>query len=203
MSSTKVSLKDGWTNDEVYKKLYQADEEVLETLELLDLSGAAALLDNGCGNGELSVQAAQKFPDLRIYGFDALESAVAEARSRASRLEGSSQSFDTAWADDLPLPSASVDRALFRNVLHHVAQPRAVYTELSRCVRKGGLLLLQTPYNHWEDAFSDFLSEFHFLMDDSHRRYYYTLESIQEGLSGSAVLCEHVLRQGLPFSLCY
>ena len=183
MSSTKVSLKDGWTTNEDYKGLYQSDEEVAETLELLELSGATALLDSGCGNGELSVHAARKFPDLRIFGYDALESAVVEARRRASKLESRNLSFDLAWADDLPLPASSVDRALFRNVLHHIAQPRAVFTEVARCLKTGGLLLLQTPYNNREDAFSSFLSEFHLLMDDSHRRIYYTLESIQEDLS--------------------
>jgi len=199
MSSSKVSLKDGWTNDEGYKKLYQADEAVLETLELLELSGATALLDNGCGNGELSVQAARKFPELRIYGYDALESAVVEARRRASNLESSNLSFDSAWADDLPLPAASVDRALFRNVLHHIARPRAVFTELARCLKTGGLLLLQTPYNNREDAFSDFLSKFHLLMDDSHQRFYHTLESIQEDLSRCGFYVSKVSSSSYPF----
>ncbi|MDC0325533.1 class I SAM-dependent methyltransferase [bacterium] len=172
---------------------------MVETLELLDLSGATTLLDNGCGNGELSVQAARKFPDLRIFGYDALESAVVQARRRASELESSNLSFDSAWADDLPLPASSVDRALFRNVLHHIAQPRAVFTELARCLRTRGLLLLQTPYNNREGEFSDFLSEFHLLMDDSHRRFYYTLESIQGDLSHCGFSVNTSLSNAYPF----
>lgn len=199
MSKHKTNLKDGWTTDEGYKKLYQADEEVAEMIELLELSGAASLLDNGCGNGEISVQAAKKFPDLHIYGYDALESAIEEARRRASKLESSNLSFDTAWADDLPLTSATVDRALFRNVLHHIAQPGDVFTELARCMKPGGRLLLQTPYNHWEDSYSEFLSKFHLLMDDSHRRYYYTLESIQEALTGSGLSMSTHSTKAYPF----
>lgn len=183
MSTTKVNLEDGWTTDEDYQRLYQSAEEVAETLELLDLGKATALLDNGCGNGELSVQAAHRHPDLRIHGFDGLESAVVEARRRAAGLEHSNLSFDSAWADDLPLSNCSVDRGLFRNVLHHIAKPRAVFSELARCMKPDGLLLLQTPYNNWEDEFSGFLSEFHLLMDDSHRRFYYPQKSIQNDLS--------------------
>ena len=199
MSETKTNLKDGWTTSESYKKLYQSDEEVAETLDLLELNGATALLDNGCGNGELSIQAARIFPELRISGYDALESAIVEARRRASQLGNSNLSFERAWADDLPLPSASVDRALFRNVLHHIAQPRAVFAEIARCLKPGGLLLLQTPYNNREDEFSEFLSEFHLVMDDSHRRYYYTLDSLKDDLSECGFSVNTSISSAYPF----
>ena len=85
MCSRKVHLRDGWTTDPSYQQLYQSDREIIETLELLQLEGAAALLDSGCGNGELSLQACRAFPSLAIYGYDALESAIVEARKRAAR----------------------------------------------------------------------------------------------------------------------
>lgn len=182
MSDTKVNLRDGWTTDASYKELYQADQEIAEILKLLRLEGATALLDNGCGNGELSVQAGRVFPELNIYGYDGLESAIVEARKRASCVEHKNLNFDVAWADRLPLPDASMDRALFRNVLHHVAAPQKVFCELARCMKEDGLLVLQAPFNHWEDSFSEFLSELHFLMDDSHHRFYYTMKQICEDL---------------------
>jgi ubiquinone/menaquinone biosynthesis C-methylase UbiE len=182
MSETMVSLIDGWTTDASYKELYQADQEVTEVLELLRLEDATALLDNGCGNGEFSVQAGRAFPRLEIYGYDGLESAIAEARKRASCVEHENLNFDVAWADSLPLPNASIDRSLFRSVLHHVAEPRRVFSEFARCMKADGLLVLQTPFNSWEDSFSKFLSEFHFLMDDSHRRFYYTMKQICDDL---------------------
>ena len=199
MSNTNIKLKDCWTTDEGYRELYQADEEVVETLDLLDLGDATTLLDNGCGNGELAVQAARKFPDLQVVGYDALESAIVEARKRASKWECSSLSFDQAWADNLPLPSDSVDRALFRNVLHHIAKPEAVIAELARCLKTGGLLLLQAPYNNREDTFSEFLTEFHLLMDDSHRRFYHTVESIQNELTRCGFSSAKISSRTYPF----
>ena len=42
------------------KYLYQTDKEVLRIIELLELEGATSLIDNACGNGEISIQAAMK-----------------------------------------------------------------------------------------------------------------------------------------------
>ncbi len=185
MKNQNVELKDGWSTDAEYKRLYQASDEVLEVMESLELEGASALLDNGCGNGEFSVQAVCRFPGLKVFGYDALESAIVEARKKTLDLGLAGLDFDVAWANDLPLADGSVDRALFRSVLHHIAEPREVFAELARCLSPGGLLMLKAPYNHWGASFSNFLSELHLLMDDSHRRYYYTEETIRRELEES------------------
>lgn len=199
MSETKVDLKDGWTSDASYKELYQADQEVAEILKLLDLGNATTFLDSGCGNGEFSVQAGRAFPGLKIYGYDGLESAIVEARKRASRVKHEHLHFAIAWADSLPLPDTSVDRALFRSVLHHIAEPRLAFSEFARCMRVDGLLVLQAPFNNWEDSFSEFLSEFHFLMDESHRRFYYTIKQIYKDLENCAFSATTESVRAYPF----
>ena len=178
MSKKEVILRDGWSTDSNYKNLYQHDQEVLEILELLDLEGARGLLDNGCGNGAFSIQAARSHTSLQVYGYDALQSAISEARSRASEAGVRNVTLDVGWADDLPLASSSVDRALFRNVLHHIPEPSTAFSEIARCLRSDGKLILQTPYNKWEESFSSFLTDFHLLMDDSHPRSYHTVDDI-------------------------
>lgn len=201
MSKTKIEIKDDWSTDSDYKDLYQADRDILNIIELLDLEKRHALLDNACGNGEVSIQAALRYPDLRVYGYDALDSAIAEARQRASRLKNRKLDFNVAWADDLPLDTDSVDRALFRNALHHINDPCAVFSEMARCLVSSGLLVIQAPVNIWEDSFSGFLSEFHLLMDDSHRRYYHTVKTIKSDLKmcGLHSISDFVSAYDYPF----
>lgn len=184
MSKTKVKLKDNWTTDDEYKKYYQTDSDIAECLRLLELDEASALLDVGCGNGELALQAVSAYPNLTIYGSDGLESAIAEAQKRAAAINRPETAFKVAWADDLPVPDACADRALFRNVLHHIAEPVAVFEEIARCLKKGGLLVLQAPMNRWEPPFSEFISELHWIDDESHRRSYYTPETVRQDLEG-------------------
>lgn len=184
MSKTKVKLEDNWTTDDAYKKYYQTDSDIAECLRLLELKGASALLDVGCGNGELALQAVSNYPNLTIYGSDGMESAIAEARKRAAALDQPESAFQAAWADDLPVPNACADRALFRNVLHHIGEPVAVFQEIARCLKKGGLLVLQAPTNRWEPSFSEFISDLHWIDDQSHRRHYYTPETVRQNLEG-------------------
>ena len=182
MDDTTSRLKDLWTESASYRQCYQSDDDVETTLGLLDLAGARGLVDVGCGNGAFAVAAARRWAECRVWAFDALESAVAECRARAKELPGSNLSADVAWAHAMPLDDACADRALCRSVLHHLAEPMAVYTQLARVLKPGGRLVLQTPCNYWEPAFARILSGIMMLLDDTHRRYYYRPAEVVAGL---------------------
>ena len=173
-------LRDGWTHDPDYRRCYQTEDDVETILSLLDLSQASALVDIGCGNGAFALAAAQKNPGCRIWAFDALDSAVARCRAQAGGLPN--VHTEVAWADSIPLADSSVDRALFRSVLHHIAEPQRVYAEISRLLRPGGRLVLQAPCDYWDGAVGQVLSEMMMLGDNSHRRFYYPPAEIVEGL---------------------
>jgi SAM-dependent methyltransferase len=89
---------------------------------------------------------------------------------------------ERAWAHSIPLASSSADRALFRSVLHHIADPEAVYAEIGRVLKPGSRLVLQAPCNNWDGAVGQVLSEMMMLADDSHRRFYYRPAEIVNGL---------------------
>lgn len=185
MSSTKQQqtvLKDLWTNSADYRRNYQTDVDVEAILRLLDLSTASGLVDIGCGNGVFSVAAAQRHPSCQVWAFDALESAVSECRAQAGDLHHANLSLGTAWADSIPLGDAIADRALFRAVLHHIAEPQLVYNEIGRLLKPAGLLVLQAPCNYWESSFTHILSEVMLLMDETHRRFFYQPTEIVAGL---------------------
>jgi len=178
MSQTKVDLEDAWTSSTDYKDLFQTNEGILNVIELLDLDESLKLLDNGCGNGEFSLHAAQRYPGLQVYGFDGLDSAISEANKRAIKLGHKELHYSVAWADSLPLGSNTIDRALFRFVLHHIEDPKLPFAEMSRCMKDSSKLIIQTPFNFWHDEMTNFLREMFLIMDNSHSRHYHTLQTI-------------------------
>ena len=175
-----IVLRDGWTHDASYRRCYQTEDDVETILRLLALTPHYSLVDVGCGNGAFAIAAARKEPGCRVWAFDASDSAVAECRARAAGLVN--LYVDRAWAHSIPLTSSSVDRALFRSVLHHISQPQAVYAEFGRVLKPGGRLVLQAPCNGWDGSVGQVLSDMMMLGDDSHRRFYYRPAEIAEGL---------------------
>ena len=178
-------LKDIWTDSPEYRRNYQTDDDIEAILGCLGLSTASGLVDVGCGNWAFSVAAAERYPACRVWAFDALESAVSECCAKAGDLLHANLSVATAWAHSIPLGDASADRALFRSVLHHLAEPQLVYTEIGRLLKPAGLLVLQSPCNYWESSFARVLGEVMLLMDETHRRFFYRPAEIVAGLQGA------------------
>ena len=185
-----TELKDLWTASADYRQYYQTDDDLDSVLCLLDLGGAArGLVDVGCGNGAFAVEAARRHPGLRVWACDALASAAAECRARAADLPPAAKLVAAAaWAHALPLPAACADRALCRSVLHHVADPQAVYREISRVLAPGGRLVLQAPCNYWEPPFGQVLSTLMMMADDTHLRFYYRPAEVVAGLSRAGLV---------------
>lgn len=50
-------------------------------------------------------------------------------------------------AYDLPFPDRSLRAVVMTNVFHHFSQPRRFFDEASRCVRRGGRLVMLEPWN--------------------------------------------------------
>ncbi|MGD1019399.1 MAG: class I SAM-dependent methyltransferase [Verrucomicrobiia bacterium] len=181
-------LKDIWTNSPDYRRNYQTDGDIEAILGCLGLSTASGLVDIGCGNGAFSIAAAQRYPSCRVWAFDALESAVSECRAKAGDLLRANLSVGMAWAHSIPLGDAIADRALFRSVLHHLAEPPLVYREIGRLLKPAGLLVLQAPCNYWESSFAQVLSAVMMLMDETHRRFFYRPAEIVAGLQEAGFL---------------
>jgi len=79
----------------------------------------AKLLDIGCGDGWISLQAARN--SFEIWGIDSSETAIAEAKEDAAIDELTDQvHFQVGDALDLPYRSASFDAAFDRGLFHHI-----------------------------------------------------------------------------------
>jgi ubiquinone/menaquinone biosynthesis C-methylase UbiE len=95
------------------------------------------LLEVGCGTGHWSEYFTGK--GFAVTGVDISERMIAVARQR--NVTGGT--FDVADAEQLPFPDGSFDVVAAITVLEFTADPARVISEMTRCVKKaGGMLVL-------------------------------------------------------------
>jgi hypothetical protein len=113
--------------------------EVIE--DLLELDGAR-VADIGCGDGALARLMTRL--GARVTGIEPSEGQLARARAAAP---AGDEDYLQGVAEDLPLPDASLDVAVFFNSLHHVpvARQARALAEAARALKPGGRLCAIEP----------------------------------------------------------
>jgi ubiquinone/menaquinone biosynthesis C-methylase UbiE len=108
-------------------------------MELLALEGHERVLDAGCGSGFHSLLLADALTQGQVVSVDVSPEMLGRLQTLAAR-RGLSERIEVLQADglDLPLPEASVDRALSAAVWHHLDDPQQACRELVRTLRPGG-----------------------------------------------------------------
>lgn len=107
-------------------------------------------LDLRCGSGFMSEALAAR--GARVIGIDPCTSLLEAARAHAGR-SGLDINYLEGMGEDIPLPTASVDRVVCVDVLEHVDDPRKVISEIRRVLRRGGLFFFDTLNNNRLSAF--------------------------------------------------
>lgn len=99
------------------------------------------VLETGCGTGNLAVLAARQHPGSTVLGLDPDPRALTRAAAKARRA-GVTVGFDRGYADRLPYPAGSVDRALSALMFHHLAAAEwpAAVAATARVLAPGGSL---------------------------------------------------------------
>jgi SAM-dependent methyltransferase len=105
------------------------------------LPDAPAILDVGCGTGEISSRLAEVLPHARIIGVDLLEPHLALARQRYPAL-ADRLTFQHADAFELPFAARSFDLIVCRHLLQAVPNPEKILAEMVRVARPGAVLHL-------------------------------------------------------------
>ena len=101
----------------------------------------AAILDAGCGTGEITFRLAQMFGQSRALGIDIIDSHLEAARSRCAPF-GDRVRFENRSVFDLGLPSAHFDLVVCRHVLQAIPHADRAVAELARVTKHGGWLHL-------------------------------------------------------------
>jgi ubiquinone/menaquinone biosynthesis C-methylase UbiE len=99
----------------------------------------AAILDVGCGTGQLLRAAEARFPGARLEGVDP---AVEMVNHAASRSGGGALRFQQAAAEALPFPDAQFDLVFSTMTFHHWRDQRKGSAEVARVLAPGGRWLL-------------------------------------------------------------
>lgn len=124
--------------------IWPQERPIFETYGLPD---DAAILDVGCGTGEITARLAGVFPHASVIGLDVLPVHIDYARERYAGLAPRMQ-FRIGDGFALDLPDASIDLAVCRHVLQSVPHPERIVAELQRVLRPGGRLhLLAEDYS--------------------------------------------------------
>jgi len=104
-----------------------------------DLSEGSRIADIGTGTGRLSIELANRRPDVNVIAIDGDSEALAIASSKPG---AEAVEWRSGLADDLPLEDDSVERVVMTLLLHHLG-PRtkaAALREAHRVLIPGGRL---------------------------------------------------------------
>jgi SAM-dependent methyltransferase len=99
-----------------------------------------AILDIGCGSGDLAALLARRLPEPRIVGLDLSPSMVDLAR-RLQTPDGRLR-FELGDAASLPFESGAFDLVVSTLSLHHWPNTGAGFSEIRRVLRPGGVALV-------------------------------------------------------------
>lgn len=99
--------------------------------------GGGAVLDVGCGTGEIVARLAAKYPRATFTGIDLEEPHLERARTRCAEL-GERTRFQVGDAMALPFDDAQFDLVVCRHLLQAVPDARRVLAEIKRVLRPGG-----------------------------------------------------------------
>jgi SAM-dependent methyltransferase len=116
--------------------------------------GAARVLDIGPGDGWPSLPLAAARPEIEVIGLDPSPLRARVCLANAKRLKLPNARFLDGDAARLPFADASFDGIVAANSLEEAADPVAVFAELARVLRPGGVL--RASYQDWRLATDEF-----------------------------------------------
>lgn len=106
-----------------------------------DLAPNAAVLDAGCGTGEITRRLAQRFTGASVLGVDIIDDHLTRAAESCAPL-GRRVRFEHRSIFDLGLPDREFDLTVCRHVLQAIPHADAAIQELVRVTRRGGWIHL-------------------------------------------------------------
>ncbi len=138
-----------------------------EGYDLLRLRPGSAVLDVGCGAGEVCAElAARVGAQGRVAGVD-LSAAMVEAARKVAAATGHAVELEVASVYELPFADGVFDAVRAERVFQHLDKPEAGLREMLRVARPGGRVMVIDP-DHGQAGLA--------LDDPAHRRVYEALQ---------------------------
>jgi 2-polyprenyl-3-methyl-5-hydroxy-6-metoxy-1,4-benzoquinol methylase len=143
------------------------DTRLKIVLDLAKIDKETKVLDIGCGRGEILLHVAKK--GAISYGIDYSRDAIAISHNTIRGFNGSFKGnahLCMAEATFIPFRSGSFDRIILSDIVEHLFpdELKKVMEEVSRLIKKGGLLVIHTFPNRWfYDIYYPLLRAFYFI----------------------------------------
>jgi trans-aconitate 2-methyltransferase len=134
-------------DDAQYRKFIDArTRPAAELLARVPLPAAERVLDLGCGPGNSTELLVRRWPNARVTGVDNSPEMLKAARAALPQLE-----FVLADVAQFR-PEAEVDVNFSNATLQWLPDHPRLLPQLLECVRPGGVLAIQVPYNYEEPS---------------------------------------------------
>ena len=102
-------------------------------------------LDIGAGPGQIAIKLGARLTRWKFIGIDRSAAMIEKAReglSDAPEVAGRIE-FQIADGNSLDFPDGTFDLVICNSVLHHMAEPQNLFSEIARVVKPGGAILLR------------------------------------------------------------
>ena len=115
-------------------------------LRLVRGSGQGRALDIGTGPGQIVIKLARRMALWNFAGVDRSPGMIGQARANLAVADDAVRArvaFETADGNRLPFPDSSFDLVMCNSVLHHLAEPEKLLSEMGRLAGASGAILLR------------------------------------------------------------
>lgn len=111
---------------------------IRETLKRVDVKSGEAILDVGCGTGELLEALSRSDPGAKLSGMDLSAEMLQVARGKL----GTPVVLKEGRAEALPFKDSLFNLVISTNVFHFVRHPGTALFEIRRVLKPGGMVLI-------------------------------------------------------------
>lgn len=170
INKTKHGFEESFSNGAFYNKQTQDTEHLDRIIDFLPIKDGMKIMDLGTGSGFLAFAVAKKYPRVQIIGLDIVEKALDRNREKAERENLDNLQFVNYDGILFPFEESSFDMVISRYALHHFPVIEDSMKEISRVLKKQGVLFLSDPAPNEEDN-EKFIDEYMRLKKDGHIKF--------------------------------
>lgn len=171
IADTKKGFEESFASGDFYNKQTQDSEHLKNILDFIKIKTSTKILDLGTGSGYLSFPIAKNNPGCEIVGLDIVSDALDKNREKAEKENLKNLSFVNYDGIDFPFESDCFDLVVTRYALHHFPDIEHSIGEVSRVLKKSGMLFISDPCPNDCDT-ERFVDDYMRLKKDGHIKFY-------------------------------